>query len=385
MTDLFGDQIPFLRPWLGEEEARAAREVILSGWVSLGPRVMEFEQAVAAYVGAPYAVATNACTTALHLSLRLSGIGEDDEVICPSFTCMATANAIHHTGAIPVFADIEEQTYNLNPEAADAVITARTRGIVLVHQIGLPADRNAFVALANKRGLVLVEDAACSLGAIYRGRRVGGFGSPTCFSFHPRKMITTGEGGMIVTDNAELVEKARILRSTGASISDLERHKAKGVLVQQYVDVGFNYRMTDVQAAIGLVQLGKIDAIVEQRASQARRYDAALSQVEEVKPPFVPKWASHAYSSYLIRLEPNCPVSRDALLRAMAERGVSCRIGIQPLHKEPYYEKLYGGISFPVTEEAARTTMFLPIYPGLTPEQQDHVVSTLKDILVHGA
>ncbi|HMD70668.1 MAG TPA: DegT/DnrJ/EryC1/StrS family aminotransferase [Bryobacteraceae bacterium] len=381
VTDLFQDQIPLLRPWTGEEEVRAAAEVILSGWISQGPKVAEFETAVAGYVGARFGVATNACTTALHLTLHLSGVGPGDDVVMPSHTCMATANAVHHAGGRPVFADIDPRTYNLDPECAAAAITPRTKAILVVHQIGLAADMEPFAALAASRGLALIEDGACSLGARSRGRRVGGIAAPTCFSFHPRKMITTGEGGMITTNDEALAAKARTLRATGASISDLERHKAKGVLVQKYGEVGYNYRLTDIQAAIGLVQMRKLDAMVEQRTAQARRYDAALAGLDEVEPPYVPPYATHAYSSYLIRLRAGARLDRDALLRRMAERGISCRSGIQPLHQEPFYEARYSGVHFPASEEAARATMFLPIFPGLTEEQQERVIAELRSAL----
>ena len=382
MSDLFENQIPLLRPWTGEEEVQAAAEVILSGWISQGPRVADFERAVAAYVGASWGVATNSCTSALHLSLALSGIGPGDEVVVPSFTCMATANAVHHAGGRPVFADVDPHTFNLDPAAAEAAITPRTRAILVVHQIGLAADMDAFQELAARHGLLLVEDGACSLGATYKGRHVGGLGAPTCFSFHPRKMITTGEGGMITTENAALAEKARVLRATGASISDLERHKAKGVLVQKYEDIGYNYRMTDIQAAIGLVQMRKIEVMLQQRTRQAKRYDEALSRLEEIEPPFVPVYATHAYTSYLIRLRPSCGIARDDLLRLMAERGISCRAGIQPLHQEPFYLNEYRGVSLPSSEEAARSTLFLPIFPGLTEEQQERIIRSLERCLV---
>ena len=382
MSDLFEDHIPLLRPWMGEEEVRAAADVIRSGWVSLGPRVGEFEKGVAAYVGAKFGVATNACTSAMHLSLRLSGIGPGDEVIVPSFTCMATANAIHLAGAEPVFADIDPRTFNLDPMAAEEAITPRTRSILVVHQIGLAADVDAFRAIAAKHGLVLIEDGACSLGAAYKGRRVGALGTPTSFSFHPRKMITTGEGGMITTDDATLAEKARVLRSTGASISDLERHKAKGVLIQTYEDTGYNYRMTDIQAAVGLVQLTRIEAMLAQRSAQARRYDDAFTRLQEIEPPYVPPHSSHAYTSYLVRLRPGTRVTRDQVLRRMAERGISCRIGIQPLHREPFYSGRCGGMHLPATEEAAASTLFLPIFPGLTESQQERVISGLEESLL---
>jgi dTDP-4-amino-4,6-dideoxygalactose transaminase len=313
--------------------------------------------------------------------LRLRGIGPGDEVIVPSFTCMATANAIHHAGAEPVFADIHPSTFNLDPAAAEQAITSRTRAILPVHQIGLAADMDAFQAIADRHGLALIEDGACSLGATYRGRRVGGLGNPTAFSFHPRKTITTGEGGMIATGDEKLAEKARVLRAAGASISDLERHKAKGVLIQKYEGAGYNYRMTDIQAAIGLVQLGKIHAMLAQRREQARRYDAAFAGIDEVDPPYVPAHATHAYTSYLIRLRSCARVGRDQVLQAMAERGVSCRIGIQPLHWEPFYAARFGHLRLPATEFAARSTLFLPIFPGMTEAQQQRVIAALCESL----
>lgn len=383
-TELFQDQIPLLKPWTDEDEVLAAAEVIRSGWLSQGPKVMEFENALAAYVGARYGVATNACTTSLHLTLLLSGVGPGDEVVMPSFTCMATANAVHHAQGRPVFADIDGQTYNLDPASTEAALTPRTKAILVVHQIGLPADMEPFVALAARRGLALIEDGACSLGGTSRGKRVGGISAPTCFSFHPRKMITTGEGGMITTNDESLAEKARILRATGASISDLERHKAKGALVQQYSDVGFNYRMTDIQAAIGLAQLRKLPRMLEMRTAQARFYDYAFRDVEELESPFVPLEATHAYSSYMIRLRPTSRMDQRTLLQTMADRGISCRIGIQPLHHEPFYQDRYAGVHFPATEDAAKNTLFLPIFPGLTEEDQQRIVTEIRNAVRHG-
>jgi perosamine synthetase len=344
--------------------------------------VMEFEKALAGWIRVDEAVATNACTSALHLALLLSGVQAGDEVIVPSFTCMATANAIHHTGAQPVFADIDPRTFNLDAQSAEEAITPRTKAMLVVHQIGLPADITAFQELAGRKNLAIVEDGACSLGATYHGKRVGALGSPTCFSFHPRKMITTGEGGLIATNDTNLAARARMLRSTGASSSDLERHHAKGTLVQQYEAVGYNYRMTDLQAAIGLVQLRKLDAMVLERAAQAERYNELFRDVEEIEPPYVPANSTHAYSSYLIRLRGRCPIGRDELLKLLADRGISCRVGIQPLHHEPFYRNEWGQTPLPHTEDAARNTLFLPIFPGLRVDQQDQIAVTIKNAIV---
>lgn len=379
--NLFSDHIPLLKPWLGEEECIAAREVILSAWVSLGPKVAEFEKRVAEYVGANYGVATNAATTSLHLALLVSGVQPGDEVIVPAHTCMATANAICHTGAIPVFCDIHPDTFNMDHEHVEQLVGPKTSAIMVVHQIGLPADLHPLMEIAKKHDLKVVEDAATALGAKYKGVRLGGWYNPTCFSFHPRKMITTGEGGMMMIDDKEKVERARILRSAGASISDLVRHQAKGVLQQQYFEVGYNYRLTDIQAAIGLVQMKKISAILEQRSQQAIFYNSELSQLEEIQTPFVPEYAQPAWSSYCIKLRPSSKADRDTLLKRLSEHGISCRRGIQPLYKEPFFASTCQDFYFPATEDAAKNTMFLPIFPGLTIEQQEYIVQSIKQCL----
>ncbi len=379
---LFSDHIPLMRPWLGEEEAQAVREVILSGWVSQGPKVAEFERQIAALVGARHAIATNAATTALHLMMQVLGIRPGDEVILPAFTCMANANAVIIAGAVPVFADIQRDSYNLDPEDVARRITARTRGVMVVDQIGLPADLDAFKALAGQRDLLLFEDAATALGARYRGRYLGGHGVPAVFSFHPRKVIATGEGGMLVIDDDAQAERAQVLRATGASISDLKRHEAKGALFQQYFEYGYNYRLTDMQAAMGIVQLTKLERILAARRDQARRYQDLLGPIDEIRPPFEPDYARSAYSSYCVRLQPSARVGADEVVQRMARYNVSCRRGIQPLHHEPYFASTMSGLRLPETEAAARDTLFLPIFPGLTDAEQVQVVERLKQSLL---
>lgn len=379
--DLFADHVPLMRPWLGEEEVQAIREVVLSGWICLGPKAAELERRIAALCGARHAVATTSATSALHLTMQVMGVQPGDEVILPTFTCMANANAVIIAGGVPAFADVDRRTYNLDPADVERRIGPKTRAIMMVDQIGLPADLDAMKAVAERHGLLLLDDAATAFGAKYKGRYLGGHGVPTSFSFHPRKMITTGEGGMVLFDDDAWAERARVLRSTGASVSDLKRHEAKGALFQEYHESGYNYRLTDIQAAMGLVQLDKLPEMLRQRAEQADRYHALLAHLDEIEPPFVPEWATHAWSSYCIRLRPHAKVSADDVVRRMAERNVSCRRGIQPLHHEPFFRERWGREHFPETEAAAKETLFLPIFPGLTEREQQQVALALEESL----
>lgn len=370
-------QIPITKPYITEDEAQAAAAAIRSGWLVQGPKVAEFERALAAYVGARHAVATTNCTTALHLALLCSDIGPGDEVIVPSFTFIATANVVLHAGATPVFVDIDARTYNMDPTLIEAAITPRTRAIIPVDQIGLAADLDPILEIAARHNLRVIEDAAPAIGATYRGHRVGSISPATCFSFHPRKSITCGEGGMFTTDDDDLAARARVLRSHGASISDLVRHQASTVTLEEYDELGYNYRMTDIQAAVGIEQLKKLDWILQRRRALGDRYARLLADLPGITPPYAPAGAPHTYQSYAVRLDPAVWPPRDEVMQYMLERGIATRRGVMAIHLEPYYQRRVGHVSLPVTEKATRQTMLLPLYATMSDEDQDAVVEAL--------
>ncbi len=374
--------IPLSRPDFDARESAAVAEVLASGWVTQGPKVAQFEELVARRVGAAFAVATTSCTTALHLAMRLAGIGPGDEVICPSFSFVATANAIRYAGATPVFADIDAETWNL--DAADALtrVTARTKAVMPVHQIGLPADLDAFEPF-KRRGITVIEDAACAIGTAYKGRPIGGSGNIACFSFHPRKVLSTGEGGMLTTDDAAMAARARQLRSHGASVSDHARHGATKIVSEEYRELGYNYRMTDVQAAIGIVQMSRLDDLVAARQRIARRYDEALAGCP-VQVPARPPHAERVYQSYAIRLLPECSLDRDKLVESLMEAGIACRRGIAPIHVEPLYRQEQP-LTLPVTEAVSARSIFLPMYPSLAEGDQARIIDTLQRLLGHSS
>jgi perosamine synthetase len=369
-------QIPFARPCLPGGEAAAVAEVIASGWVSQGPRVKAFEEAFAARVGAPEAVATTNCTTALQLALYVSGVGPGDEVIVPSLSFIATANSVWQCGAQPVFADIDPRTYNLDPAAAERAITPRTRAIMPVHQLGLPADMDAFLELGERHGVAIVEDAACAVGASYKGRLIGSLGPLACFSLHPRKVITTGEGGMIAVHDPEVAARLRRLRQHAMDVSDLARHAARDVIVESYPERGFNARMTDLQGALGLCQLQALDDILERRRELAARYSEALSRIPGISPPYEPLYAQRTWQSYCVRIEPRAAIDRTDLMRRLLGDGVATRRGVMAIHQEAAYAGHPVG-PLEHTEAAARDTLMLPLFPDMTEEQQDYVVGRL--------
>jgi perosamine synthetase len=366
-----------MRPWIGEEEAAAAAAAVASGWVAQGPRVAEFERAFATHLGVEHAVAVSSCTAGLHLAMVAAGIGPGDEVVVPSLSFIATANAARYVGACPVFADVEASTLNLTPETVDQVLTERTRAVILVDQAGVPADLDGMRKLCDPRGIVVVEDAACAAGAVYRGHPVGATASLAAYSFHPRKLLTTGEGGMVVTSNGELAARLRRLREHGMDVSAAQRHASRQPLIERYLETGYNYRMTDIQAAVGLVQLGKLARMVERRRELADRYRVALSKVADFQIIADPSDGLTNYQSFWVLLPDDFPISRNDLLHMLAESGISARRGIMAAHRELAYAD-HGHVPLPVTEQLTDRSLILPLFHQMTQEEQNQVVSAIE-------
>jgi perosamine synthetase len=371
--------IPVARPSFGSQEEQAVLEALRSGWVSQGPRVAEFERQFAEYVGAAHAVAVSSCTTALHLALLTCGVRAGNEVLCPSLSFIATANAIVHAGATPVFVDIETSTYNMDPNCIESAITPRTKAIVIVHQVGLPARLKEITEIGNRHGLLLIEDAACAVGAEYKGQRVG---RPhtlmACFSFHPRKILTTGEGGMITTADEALAARMRRLRQHAMTASDLARHNSSNVAIESYDEVGYNYRMTDLQAAIGVVQLQRLDDMLARRRTLAERYSSRLSSIPWLVLPAEPPDYRHNYQSYMVRLRSDAPMTRDALMQNLLDRGVCSRRGIMAIHRERPYRREDWDPRLRVTNVVTDTALVLPLFCEMTEQEQDYVMECVE-------
>jgi len=371
--------IPVMRPLLGEEEAAAVAEVVRSGWVAQGPRVAEFEAAFAAATEARHGVAVSSCTTGLHLMLHALALRPGDEVVVPSFSFIATANVVRYTNATPVFADVDPTTGNLSPDTVAPVLTDRTRAVLAVHQGGVPADVAALRELAGE--IPVLEDAACAAGSTYRGAPVGSGAPMAAWSFHPRKLLTTGEGGMVTTDDAALAARLRRLREHGMSISATDRHAAGGVVLESYEETAFNYRMTDLQAAIGLVQLGRLAGMVERRRALAARYHALLADVSGVRAVTDPAWGTTNFQSFWVLLPDDFPGERNDVLRALAAAGISARRGIMAAHLEPAYDG-HPHVPLPVTEHLTHRSLILPLHHELTSTEQELVVETLAKALL---
>jgi perosamine synthetase len=364
-------------PLLGDDEATAAAEAVRSGWVAQGPRVAKFEAAFAAAVGAAHGVAVSSCTTGLHLALLAVGVKPGDEVIVPSLSFIATANAARYVGATPVFADVDLATGNLTAETIDAVRTPRTRAVIAVHQGGVPFDVAALRAATAGWGVALVEDAACAAGSTVDGKPVGQGALVAAWSFHPRKLITTGEGGMVTVDSGEWASRLRRLREHGMNVSAADRHASAQPIIEAYLETGFNYRMTDIQAAIGLVQLGKLNAIVAQRRALAARYHELLADVPGTVPVRDPAHGTTNYQSFWVLLTDGFGAGRDEVLAALAAAGVSARRGIMAAHLEPAYAGAEHG-ALPNTERLTRDSLILPLHHLLTEADQEYIVAALR-------
>jgi dTDP-4-amino-4,6-dideoxygalactose transaminase len=369
--------IPVMRPWLGEEEAAAAASAVASGWIAQGPRVAEFEEAFAAAMGTGHAVAVSSCTAGLHLAMVAAGIGPGDEVIVPSLSFIATANAVRYVGARPVFADVDLATQNLTVATVEPWLTSQTRAVILVDQAGVPADLDAMQALCAPRGIAVVEDAACAAGSAYRGRPVGAGAYLATFSFHPRKLLTTGEGGMVVTPDPETAALLRRLREHGMDVSAARRHDSGKPVIERYLEVGFNYRMTDIQAAIGLVQLAKLPELISRRRALAQRYMDLLSDIPGIKTIGDPEYGTTNYQSFWVLLPPDFPVTRDELLQLLSDAGISARRGIMAAHTEPAYAD-YSFQQLPATERLTSSSLILPLFHEITESEQDQVVSVIR-------
>jgi len=373
--------IPIAKPYLNEQDAQAAFDTIMSGWITQGPRVQEFEEKFAAYTGAKHAVAVSNCTTGLHLAMIVAGIQPGDEVICPSMSYIATANSIMYMGAIPVFAEVHPETYNLDVADAERRITPRTKAILLVHQIGMPADIGAFAALCKKHHLLLIEDAACAAGSSYQGKKIGSHSDLVCFSFHPRKVISTGDGGMVTTNNDAFAERMKLLRQHGMSVNAGARHGATKIIFEDHLEVAYNYRMTDIQAAVGIQQLAKLDWIVDERRKIAERYLKELSDIECIRLPREEEGYVTNWQSFSIYVKESAPISRNDLMQALLDRGIASRRGVMTSHRETAYKEQCKGLSLPRTEDACDRSIIIPLYVPMSADDVSTVISALRALL----
>jgi len=383
--------IPIARTALKDSDIKAVHAVLESGWLVQGPKVKEFEDKWSVFTGARHSIAVTSCTSALHLSLAALGFGPGDEAIVPAFTWIATANVVEHLGGSVVFCDIDRNTFNLDIMQVEQKITSRTRAIIPVHLFGLAADMAAINRIAKQYGLWVVEDAACGFGARYHGQHVGTFGDTGCFSFHPRKAITTGEGGMITTQSDVLAEKLCRLRDHGAAMTDLQRHLgARPYLLADHSEAGYNQRMTDIQAALGSAQMDRAKAIITERQRLARRYDEAFSSLPWLRTPVHIDGFENGYQSYPCLYHPE-PITRESIpsinksrndwMDSLQKAGISTRPATHAVHMLRYYREKYGldKEDFPNAWAANDCSISLPLFHGMTDEEQEYVIQKVQE------
>ena len=387
-------EIPITRPVFGAEELRAVQLPLESEWVVQGPFVQQFEEKFSAFTGAAHSVATSSCTTALHIAVAALGLQAGDEVIVPAFTWISTANVVEYMGARAVFCDVDMATYNIDSERIEGLITERTVGIIPVHLFGLSAAMDRILEIARSHGLWVVEDAACSFGGWYDGKHTGTLGDAGAFSFHPRKSITTGEGGMITTQSAELATLSRSLRDHGASRSDRARHgAAKSFLLSEYHHLGFNFRLTDIQGALGSAQMDRAEWILGRRRELAARYDELLGELDWLVTPHVPERCVHGYQAYVCLFRPEeitventerLHELRNRVMSSLEAKGIATRQGTHAPVLTDYYAQKYSlrPEQFPVSFAGDRLTLALPLYPQMTDAEQDTVVTELAHAFV---
>lgn len=366
-------------PSFDQDEVRLVSECLDSRWVTQGPVTARFERLFAARHGVTHAMATTSCTAALHLAALALGLKPGDEVVVPAFTWVTSAHCAEYVGAKAVFADVDPATFNLDPAAFEAAITPATRAVVVVHLFGLAAKMDEILEIARRRGIAVIEDAACAVGTTYRGVPVGGLGDIGCFSFHPRKVITTGEGGMVTTRDAHIAERVRSFRNHGATGMPFGMDPARPYAMSTYDNLGFNLRLSDIQAAVGVAQMGKLDRLLAERHERAMRYDDLLRRVDSLARPHVPEGCGHTYQGYVVRVLDGGIRRRNAIMDAMAERGIQTRPGTHAVHRLGYYARKYGIVpeQFPNAVASEETSITLPIFPGMTDADQDTVVTTL--------